>query len=123
MHVTKADLCDRFTILKLKTERLPEDERVMTEFKAYEAALLGRGLDRYCSRLYVVNAKIWDLEADIRQGALLNPSTEAEFAEIGRRAVKIRALNAVRISIKNEIADRFEEFHEVKVDHLSEAPC
>lgn len=123
MQVTKADLCDRFSILKLKEERLPADIRIQRELRCYEGALLGLRMHEYLGRLYTVNAQIWDLEADIRQGALLNPQTEAEFAEIGRRAIQIRDLNAQRIAIKNEIAERFKEFHEVKVDHLSEAPC
>jgi hypothetical protein len=123
MQVTRADLCDRYSILKLKQERLPRDERVSRELKAYKAALLGLQMHAYCDRLYDVNSDIWHLESDIRQGKLLNPTTDAEYAEIGRRAVAIRELNAQRIAIKNEIAETFGEFVEVKVDHASEAPC
>lgn len=119
MEVSKADLCDRYTILLLKDSRLPDNPNVRRELAAYEAALLSRKLDNFIERLYIVNAQIWHLEADIRAGK----EGELGLEEVGRRALKIRDLNRERIAIKNEIAEKFGEFIEVKGQHASEKDC
>ena len=65
--------------------------------------------------LYDINGQIWDLEADIRNGkeGLLG------LEEVGRRALKIRDLNAERIRLKNEIAKEHGGFVEYKHNHAS----
>ena len=73
--------------------------------------------ERILKKLYEVNGKIWDLEADIRKGK----EGELGLEEVGRRAIEIRNLNKTRISIKNEITEvTGSGFKDVKVNHASE---
>jgi hypothetical protein len=70
-------------------------------------------------RLFIVNHRIWELEADIRGGR----EDELVLEEVGRRAISIRNLNKERITIKNEINRRFDSdnyWEEEKVNHRSE---
>lgn len=124
MQVTPADIADRFSILDLKMDRLPEEmrEQVIEEHRAYQRAVFEENIPiEACCRLKEINGKIWDLEYDIRMGKLANPKTESEFAEIGRRALAIRDLNAQRIAEKNSITAFMGGHMEVKGLHASEA--
>lgn len=60
-----------------------------------------------------INGRIWDLEADIRNGAHL------PLEVVGQRALDIRDINRERIEYKNLIASICGEFQEIKVDHGS----
>jgi hypothetical protein len=116
MKISIGDITDRYTICKLKSERLQLDlsgeiNQLLLEMKNYD------GLSEYVESLYKVNGDIWDLESDIRKGneALLG------LEEIGRRALKIRDFNNIRVRIKNEINSKFNQgFIEVKMNHGSE---
>jgi hypothetical protein len=112
------DLLDKISIVRLKTERTDE-----TECKK-EIAFLMENLpsyafsesDEYIARLYEVNGKIWDLEADIRKGK----EGEMSLEEIGRRTLNIRNFNRIRISIKNEIVEKTKTgFKDIKINHAS----
>jgi len=135
-----SDIIDRLSILKLKTERTDE-ENAIKEFRALWAELMERvGFDIFglvekqhhlspsmrnkikatkepFDRLYKINGKIWDLEADIRGGK----DGKLGLGEVGRRALAIRDLNKLRVAIKNEITSLAGEgFREVKINHASE---
>ena len=60
-----------------------------------------------------INGRIWDLESAIRM------TDSLPLEEIGRRTIQIRNINRERIAMKNKIAELFEEFQEIKVDHPS----
>lgn len=117
MKTSIGEVVDRYTICKLKRERLGLDVsdevgQLLEEMNNY------KGLDTYIDRLYKVNGDIWNLESDIRKGneAILG------LEEIGRRALKIRDFNNIRVGIKNEINSNFREgFVEFKGDHGSES--
>ena len=116
MKISIGDLIDRYSICKLKTERLGVDisqeiNQLYNEINHYP------NVDGDIQALYDVNGKIWDLEADIRKGN----EDILGLEEIGRRALQIRDLNSVRVSIKNQINSRFNEgFVEIKMNHGSE---
>jgi hypothetical protein len=56
------------------------------------------------------------MESDIRKGLDDNLGLE----EIGRRAIKIRETNKIRVSIKNEISRKTKSgFEDVKINHIS----
>ena len=115
MKISIGDIVDRFTICTLKKERLGLDvQKELSELKE-EIDVYG-GLENFIGRLYEVNSSIWFLESDIRKGN----EEILGLEEIGRRALKIRDLNNVRVSIKNEINSNFSEgFLEVKMNHGS----
>ncbi len=59
---------------------------------------------------------IWDLEADLRQGKL-----DGALSEVGRRAIKIREHNKLRVEVKNIINLLANEgYQDVKQNHISE---
>ncbi len=116
MKMPISEIADRLSICRLKSERL-ENENLRDELYTLESeAAIYKQISDFVDRLYEVNGQIWDLEADIRSGK----EGELGLEEVGRRALAIRDLNKKRISIKNEIVERYGEgFKEVKVNHAS----
>lgn len=121
MEVPLAELLDRLVIVRLKVERVKSSEKEK-EYEFYKEELKNykkKGFkikDEWLEKLYEVNGKIWDLEADIRKGK----EGELGLEEVGRRAIDIRNLNKVRISIKNEIVEETGSgFKDIKINHAS----
>lgn len=114
------DLLDKISILKLKMERIGENSSIEEYNYLYnkiKSKIFKLDADEYIQKLYSINRIIWDLEAAIRQGK----DDELGLEEIGRRALLIRGHNKIRITIKNEIVEKFGiGFKDVKVNHLSE---
>lgn len=131
MEMSPGDLADRCSILTLKVDRLPYHPEVKREYLAIREACDSEEISTAAvSRLYEVNGKIWDLESDIRKGKenTLEVSADVksmeyeklmQLAEVGRRALLIRDLNAQRIEMKNTLNARFSGFIEVKGNHAS----
>ncbi len=122
MEIPLAELLDRFSIMKLKMERIG-DPYLKGEFDSLQKGInkyKDRGIDvkeDWLTRLYDTNAKMWDLEHDIRKGK----EGELGLEEVGRRALAIRDLNKQRVSIKNEITDATGfGFRDVKMNHASQ---
>ena len=117
-----AEVLDRLVIVKLKMERVKtEDKR--SEYEFYLNVLENykkNGIEikqEWIDRLYQANAQIWDLESDIKRGK----EGELGLEEVGRRAIKIREINKIRISIKNEIVEATGSgFKDIKVNHASQ---
>jgi len=107
MEYSIADIYDRFSILNLKLERLP-DSGMEKEYQVYKHEFdtirikcknILEHLNFLYSVIYYVNRQIWDLEADIRS----ENEELLGLEEVGRRAIKIREWNNQRIRIKNLI--------------------
>ncbi|MBI3046094.1 MAG: hypothetical protein HYY86_00905 [Candidatus Harrisonbacteria bacterium] len=127
MEISLADLIDRYTILKLKLERLNLEQKkfeplLEKEFLAYEKAIDNyrmKGVSvkqDWIDQLHKINGNCWDLEADIRQGkeGILG------LEEVGRRAILIRDINRQRIAVKNLVAKETGlGFLEIKTNHAS----
>jgi hypothetical protein len=116
MKMSLGEIADRYSIVKLKSERTEVD--CTEEFQALAEELdKVEGLAPYVQQLYEVNGKIWDLESDIRRGK----EGELGLEEVGRRAIKIRGFNGERVSIKNTVNKIYKTgFLETKVNHASE---
>lgn len=116
MKIAIGEIIDRYTICKLKQERgqidcSKEIEDLHKELTEYP------DINGYIEELYKLHGEIWDLESDIKSG---NESILG-LEEIGRRAIKLRDMNRVRISIKNDINTKFREgYIEIKRNHGSE---
>ena len=106
-----SEIIDRYTITLLKSERTDED--VSEELAAYKKELPDNGISQtFIDRMYEINGKIWETEADIRKGV------DIPLDEVGRLAIKVRELNQIRNGIKGEIVDEFAEgFKEIKVNY------
>ena len=118
-----SELCDRLTIAQIKLERLSDDEinkkELQKQIEYYES---GVDMDRprlvsLVIDLHKINGQMWDAEYAIRKGL----DNDLGLAEIGRRALKIRDLNRVRVSVKNEITEIVgqPEFKDCKMNHAS----
>lgn len=114
MKYPTPDLYGRYTIECLKRDRAGANNAAHIISLSNEIDSRGRR-DDLINDLYTINGKIWDLESAIRQGK----DSELGLEEIGRRAIAIRQHNAIRISIKNDVAKAFNEHGEFKYDHVS----
>lgn len=119
MNYPLAELIDRYSILLLKKERLPEDKSLGLQLSQFKSAIRAYNYPWsfiFADKLLKVNGKIWDLESDIRKGReeLLG------LTEVGKRALAIRDLNKERISIKNDVAKKVGDFLDIKIDHASQ---
>jgi hypothetical protein len=115
MEISKGDLIDRYSIVKLKSERTEVD--CSDEFAALtEEISKTDGLIDFVQELYTVNGMIWDLESDIRRGK----EGELGLEEVGRRAIAIRELNGKRVASKNKVNTIYNSgFTEIKINHAS----
>lgn len=114
------DVLDRLSILTRKIYF--GDEQSISEHRYLEQGLGAYGVNgkliTNAMRITTINAEIWNLEHEIRNGG------EAKFGieEIGRRAIKIRDLNKKRIEYKNLLTSLAKcGFSEAKVNHRSAA--
>lgn len=129
MKFPLSEIADRWSILRLKAERLPEDNTIIEVFAVFTAELdneihkfdVKKRNELKCliAELYLHNADIWDLEADIRSGKI---NESKELNEIGKRAVLIRDHNKKRLNVKNKIAIMVAQRYAIdkKIDHGSE---
>lgn len=115
------EIIDRFTICKLKLERIGE-KHLENEYNVYLEEInkfkkKGLIMEGWIKELYDLNGKIWDLENDIRKGK----EGELGLEEVGRRAIKIRELNKLRVSVKNRIVEGTGlGFKDIKMNHASQ---
>lgn len=115
-----SEILDRYSIAILKKERAnAENEKEIfdlnKEIENYKN-MNEEIIENYIQKLIEINGQIWDLESDIRKGkeGLLG------LEEVGRRAIKIRENNKIRVTYKNEIVEIFEEgYKDIKINHVS----
>lgn len=121
MKMPISEIADRYSITRLKKERVPEKELgdvdLSKELAAYKSELdQYPDIENFLERLYRINGEIWDLESDIRKGK----EGQLGLEEVGRRAIEIRGKNKIRVGIKNEMVALFKEgFEDVKMNHAS----
>ena len=113
------DLVDKLSILTRKIYFGDEDS--ISEHRYLEQGLSSYGIEgklvTNVMRIMQINAEIWKLEHEIRNGGESKFTTE----EIGIRAIKIRDLNRKRIDYKNKLTELHKTgFSEKKVNHRSE---
>jgi len=124
LRVPLPEALDKYSILTLKMERLPDDQRkiIEKEFNFYKAVIdeYRKELDfkeEWIEKLHEINGRCWDLEAAIRSGK----DGELSLEEIGRRTLVLRDYNKERIAQKNKVAEEIGlDFFEIKIDHASE---
>lgn len=106
METPLTDIIDRISILKLKMERIGQ-QQFQEEFDAHQAALKkfeNRGThirQEWIDILYEINKETWDLTVSIVQTA----KKENELAKIGRLHLERLILNKKRVAVKNKIAE------------------
>lgn len=127
MEMPIGEIFDRYTIVKLKFEKLKNGAEVADQLKLYEKEieLQINKLDskkkavanQLLKELFRVNSIIWDLEQELRDGFENKTSLE----EIGKTAIEIRNYNGIRVRTKNEFYTLFDQtvFREIKINHIS----
>lgn len=115
-----AEVADRYTIAKLKYERLSGEnlDVLLDQVKYYEKGLnfTADGMAELIQQLYLINARMWDAEYAIRLGQ----DQQLGLEEIGRRALHIRDLNRERMKLKNQICQLTGTgFTEVKMNYAA----
>jgi hypothetical protein len=116
MKMPISEIADRYSITLLKSERI-EGVNLTDELNTYREELNKYdNIQNYIDRLYQINGEIWDLESDIRKGK----ENILGLEEVGRRAIMIRGKNKIRVGIKNEMVEKYEEgFKDIKMNHAS----
>ena len=116
MKMPISEIADRYSITLLKSERI-EGVNLEEELLTYRKELdKYQDIQPYLDRLYSINGEIWDLESDIRKGK----ENLLGLEEVGRRAILIRGKNKIRVGIKNEMVEKYEEgFKDIKMNHAS----
>lgn len=119
MKLSIGDVIDRWTIAYLKNARGKVDniDEINTYIDYcndnYDRSVIASAFQELLQH----NGDIWLLESDIRLGK----ENELGLEEVGRRAIKIREINKLRIDVKNKINSHYKEgFVEFKVNHASE---
>ncbi len=130
------DILDRWSIARLKSERIGNEEN-MKEYDAFceEMKHVHNRYEDYdwqqiSKLMYDINDFIWQLEAGLKSGkeSLANPhyildkSNKEALANIGATTILIRNFNHLRVGFKN-IVNRLvgTGFQDIKMDHLSES--
>jgi hypothetical protein len=120
MKMPISEILDRYSIAILKKQRAnAENEKEIldleSEIEIYKNTNKNL-IENYIEKLIEINGKIWDLESDIRKGK----EGELGLEEVGRRAIKIRGFNQIRVGYKNQIVETFEEgYKDIKINHAS----
>jgi len=116
MKMPISEIADRYSITLLKSERI-EGVNLQDELNTYKQELdKYNNIQPFIDRLYTINGEIWDLESDIRKGK----ENILGLEEVGRRAILIRGKNKIRVGIKNEMVEKYEEgFKDIKMNHAS----
>lgn len=116
MKMPISEIADRYSITLLKSERI-EGVNLQDELNTYKQELdKYNDIQPFIDRLYTINGEIWNLESDIRKGK----ENLLGLEEVGRRAIMIRGKNKIRVGIKNEMVEKYEEgFKDIKMNHAS----
>ncbi len=122
MERDAGDILDKYSIARLKVERIGSDENkgelaifeqgfleVKQKYPQYDWEQIG-GL------LYKINGLMWETEATLRKGQIDNDITKV--AEV---SIRTRRLNNIRIALKNFVNKLTGiGFQDAKKDHVSE---
>lgn len=104
-QVSLGELVDKMTILKIKTERIKDNSKVLlaqAEFDALKETLTKLkldGIESYFNELKTVNEKLWVIEDDIRN-CEAQKKFDGEFIDLARSVYKT---NDERFRVKNSI--------------------
>ena len=120
MKMPIGEILDRYSIAVLKKERASaenqqEIEDLTQEIESYKETH-EEFINEKIDKLIEINGMIWDLESDIRKGR----EGELGLEEVGRRAIKIREFNKIRVGYKNDVVEVFGEgYKDIKMNHAS----
>ena len=127
------DLIDRWSIAKLKSERIGSEDSI-NEFNAFNKELSTLksknhiAWQLFTDEMLIINSTIWMLESSMKSGKEILPNSTflddekniEVLAGIGKNAILIRNVNSFRVGLKNIINIIVGEgFIDAKQDHMS----
>ena len=127
------DLIDRWSIAKLKSERIGSEDSI-NEFNAFNKELSTLksknhiAWQLFTDEMLIINSTIWMLESSMKSGKEILPNSTflddekniEVLAGIGKNAILIRNVNSFRVGLKNIINSIVGEgFIDAKQDHMS----
>lgn len=120
MKMPIGEILDRYSIAVLKKERANADNEIELNDLSQEIEVYKQKdsefINHKINQLIEINGMIWDLESDIRKGK----EGELGLEEVGRRAIKIREFNKIRVGYKNDVVEVFGEgYKDIKMNHAS----
>jgi hypothetical protein len=120
MKMPIGEILDRYSIAILKKERPSAENQQEIEDLTQEIDSYKQTHEEFINdkidKLIEINGMIWDLESDIRKGR----EGELGLEEVGRRAIKIREFNKIRVGYKNDVVEVFGEgYKDIKMNHAS----
>ncbi len=120
MKMPIGEILDRYSIAVLKKERANADNEIELNDLSQEIEVYKQKdsefINHKINQLIEINGMIWDLESDIRKGK----EGELDLEEVGRRAIKIREFNKIRVGYKNDVVEVFGEgYKDIKMNHAS----
>jgi hypothetical protein len=120
MKMPIGEILDRYSIAILKKERASAENQQEIEDLTQEIDSYKQTHEEFINdkidKLIEINGMIWDLESDIRKGR----EGELGLEEVGRRAIKIREFNKIRVGYKNDVVEVFGEgYKDIKMNHAS----
>ena len=120
MKMPIGEILDRYSIAVLKKERANADNEIELNDLSREIEVYKQKdsefINHKINQLIEINGMIWDLESDIRKGK----EGELGLEEVGRRAIKIREFNKIRVGYKNDVVEVFGEgYKDIKMNHAS----
>lgn len=134
MELSLGDFLDRWSISKLKAERVKTQDSIgefslfQEEFKKVQRKYGEKGVIQWAEMFLVINNNIWQLEAGLKSGKeelpnknyLYAPENREILINLGILSILIRNFNIERTEFKN-IVNNFvnEGFQDIKLDHLS----
>ena len=104
MEVSPAEIVDRISIVKLKTERIGES-LLKKEYLALEKALeefKRKGIEikkEWIDELYKINGEEWDLLEKMNE----ERKKGEDYAKIGKIYIETEKINKKRANVKNKI--------------------
>ncbi|MGV8151752.1 MAG: hypothetical protein ACP5OG_01600 [Candidatus Nanoarchaeia archaeon] len=123
MRVSPAEIIDRYSILKLKIERIkdPYLNKELEELKKAIEEFKREGIkiqEEWIEELYNTNRDEWDLLDNMNKERKKIP---IDYAVIGKIYLETELVNKKRSQIKNRIIEETEiGFKEIKKNHPSE---
>ena len=135
MRRDAGDIIDRYSIAKLKHERIGtkdnkrEHDSFVLEFNELCKTYPTYDWNQFFHMMLNINDFIWQLESGLKSGKeklknsnyLFDEKNNDALAKIGTSTILIRNFNSLRVSLKNIINKLVGEgFMDIKKNHLSE---
>jgi hypothetical protein len=114
--LTIGELCDKFTIVCLKSNHADNNVSLKEEKDKLAGAIksfVNENMLDLLNKLYIENSIIWNLESQV-----MDTNQEFEINKVGKLAIEIRKHNTERVKLKNKLNELFNDTIEYKLNYF-----